>query len=201
MEKGKAKMAKIQCHGCGKWGHYVRDCPDRAIKAVEIANWGQSFNPNYVTFIVTDSCFKGYGKTSWFSVNNINPQKVNQTVTVPKPDASWERVKKSTHAASSKSKVRFMSECAESCGCESNSPWQGLADTDDDFPTVEEAASIPSERAKASMPKITRKSKQGSSNHKKNKSTCDADSMKIGRTNKILASFKSDEPTPRHSSM
>ena len=36
MGKGKGNgLDHSQCHGCGKWGHYVRDCHDRSVKAVE----------------------------------------------------------------------------------------------------------------------------------------------------------------------
>ena len=74
--KGGGKtMAHIKCHGCGQYGHYVRDCPERSVKAVKENDWSQAFNPSYVTLMLTDSRFHGddIGKSNWFDfgVNNV----------------------------------------------------------------------------------------------------------------------------------
>ena len=43
--KGKGEILDhIQSHGCGKWGYFVRDCPDRAIKAMDNRDGGQTYN-------------------------------------------------------------------------------------------------------------------------------------------------------------
>ena len=77
------------------WEHVVRDWPDRSTKAVEDENWGQSDNPNYVTLMVTDSSFDGYGKAIWLGVNNVNEREIEpfHVAEVPKPEANWGRVK------------------------------------------------------------------------------------------------------------
>ena len=64
--KGKPNMANIQCHGCGEYGHYVRDCPqNRGIKSVEEAVWGEYYyDNNRVTLVVTDQPFRGYDQNA-----------------------------------------------------------------------------------------------------------------------------------------
>ena len=118
--KGKGKgLDHIQCHGCGKWGHYVRDCPDRSIKAVEAGDWGLVYNPNYVALMVTYCCFNGYGKTNWCNLNNISKhnEEIAHHVEVPKPEANWERVSRSSNATAKRTKPRFMPSCVEECAC------------------------------------------------------------------------------------
>ena len=203
--KGKGKgLDHIQCHGCGKWGHYVRDCPDRSIKAVEAGEWGQAYNPNYVTLMVTDTCFNGYGKTNWCDLSNINnhDDDMAHVVEVPKPEANWERVSRTSNATAKRTKQRFMPSCTEECACETSNRWSNLNDEQHEassieFPTAKEAASIPSEHTRTSMPKIPRSSKQRSNKRKQPieaKATCDADQMNSSALKKIISSFKPIEP-------
>lgn len=77
--KGKGKnLDNIQCQGCGKWVHLACDWPDKAIKAVDDGDWGQSYNPNSVTRMVAYSRFTGYGKTNWSDMNAHNEQNIKQ---------------------------------------------------------------------------------------------------------------------------
>ena len=108
----------------------MRDCPDRSIKAIEAGDWEQAYNPNYVTLMVTDSCFNGYGKTNWCDLSDINnhDDDMAHVVEVPKPEANWERVSRSSNATAKRAKQRFMPSCTEECACETSNPWDSLND-------------------------------------------------------------------------
>ena len=113
---------------------------------------GQSYDPNYVTHMLADSCLNSYAKANWLGVNSVNEREVEPShiAEVQKPKANCGRVKKSGRAVASQPKTKLMNNCSDKCACETASPWQGLHEeqhniSNEDFPTAEEASSIPSE--------------------------------------------------------
>ena len=187
-------MENIQCHGCQKWGHYVRDCPDRAVKALEEADWGMPYDPNYVTLVVTDSCFTGYGKSNWINAETIQKPvgDSNQVHDIPKTDEGWIRPKKSRGKSNQSQVLMTLPNCSGGCDCEQGNPWMEISENSSNvietsFPPVHEALNASIKSTKSPMPKFPRKKPQSSDKrNKRSKITCDADNMKIGALNKIL---------------
>ena len=151
-----------------KYGHFVRDCPDKSVKAVEEGDWGQAYNPN-VTLILTDSNVHGYGKgkSNWHNVvdNSQSSHEPIQSQAIPIPDNSWTRAERSNKSPAKR--LNVMAKCEDSCNCEHDSQWVALDkmshDADNyDFPTVQEAVNIIAEPTRAHMPKLPRKKKQAS---------------------------------------
>ena len=178
---GGKSMPHIQCHGCGKYGHYVRDCPERSVKTVEEDDWSQAFNPSNVTLMLTDSRFHGYdiGKSNWFVVDDKNAsnhnsvlptsdsKSSNQSPSVPTPDNSWNRVRTSRNPPAEQSMMKFnvMPEHDSGCNCEQDNQWVALSEDSyvveaETVQTVQEAISIANKPTKAQCPKSrARKSK------------------------------------------
>ena len=128
--KGKGGKAHIQCHGCGEYGHYVRDCPERGVKSIEDYDWGQ-YSPSRVALVVSDQPFTGYqvGKSNWFQ-SHFKPDTHVDTPDVPIPDVSWQRVvhTKNRSANSPGKTLKVKTKCNDSCGCPTENSWSNLID-------------------------------------------------------------------------
>ena len=129
-DRGKGKgmgKAHIQCHGCGQYGHYVRDCPDKAVKALEepeCGDWGQAYNnSNRVTLVVSEATFSGYqthvGKTNWNHISIQSNRSDTPVPDVPIPSAECSRVKgkRNEHVKQIAKKCNKVEACSEGCGC------------------------------------------------------------------------------------
>ena len=153
--KGKGNhFDDIQCHGCEKCGHFAWDCPDRSIEAVKDED-GASLQPQLCHTHGYRFVFQWLREGKWFSVSNIdqNEDEPAHVAQVPKPEANWERIKRPSSATANRTKPRFMPSCAEECACATSNPWESLNDeqhavSSKEFPTAEEAASIPSEHTR-----------------------------------------------------
>ena len=188
--KGMGK-AHIQCHGCGEFGHFVRDCPAKSVKAIEESDWYQPYaNSNRVTLCVTEAPFVGYGQHMGKSncVHNIYP---NHSISkLPLQSDGWTKVGSDFHRPMS---VKSDRDRVQHDG----NRWNNLIDTKDEadqlietnaFPTINQALCTV-ENPKLSMPKLIKTSQKSKKCKRKSiknnvRFTCDADNINMSKVDK-----------------